>query len=95
MRNLALAILVLAVTTVGVILGIDNQTPLSVRFLNLEGPQWPAFWWLGAAFATGLLLGVALCAASLVRGRLNRRMLRRSLRQREVELDRLGDFGHE
>ena len=95
MRNLALAVLLLAVVAAGVILGIDNQTPLTVRFLNREGPEWPAFWWLCAAFGAGLLLGVALCAASLVRGRLNQRLLRRSLRQREDEVARLGDFPHE
>ena len=94
-RNLALAIVLLAVVTVAVILGIDNQTPLTVRFLNRVSPEWPAFWWLCMAFGCGLLLGVTLCAASLVRGRLNQRLLRRSLHQREVEIDRLGDLRHE
>ena len=78
-RNLALAIVLLAVVTVAVILGIDNQTPMAVRFLNRVSPEWPVFWWLCAAFGGGLLLGVTLCAASLVRSRLNQRLLRRSL----------------
>lgn len=94
-RNLALGVVLLAVVTVAVILGIDNQTPLAVRFLNRVSPEWPAFWWLCAAFGCGLLLGVTLCAASLVRGRLNQRQLRRSLHQRELEIDRLGDLRHE
>lgn len=94
-RNLALAVVLLAVVTVAVILGIDNQTPLAVRFLNQVSPEWPAFWWLCAAFGCGLLLGVTLCAASLVRSRFNQRMLRRSLHQRELEIDRLGDLRHE
>ena len=94
-RNLALAVVLFAVVTVAVILGIDNQTPLAVRFLNRVSPDWPAFWWLCAAFSCGLLLGVTLCAASLVRGRFNQRLLRRSLHQRELELDRLGDLRRE
>ncbi|MCY3841816.1 MAG: lipopolysaccharide assembly protein LapA domain-containing protein [Gammaproteobacteria bacterium] len=106
-RNVALAIVLLAVVTVAVILGIDNQAPMTVRFLNQVSPEWPAFWWLCAAFGCGLLLGVLLCAASLVRSRLSQRMLRRSLRQREPsagereglaprmkepEIDRLSDL---
>ncbi|MDE0038635.1 MAG: LapA family protein [Gammaproteobacteria bacterium] len=83
MRNVALAILLLVVVTVAVILGLDNQTPISVHFLDRASPEWPAFWWLCAAFGAGLLLGVTLCAASLVRSRFNQRLLRRSLQQRE------------
>ena len=83
MRNVTLVVVLLAVVTVAVILGVDNQTPMAVRFLNRVSPEWPAFWWLCAAFGCGLLLGVMLCAASLVRSRLNQRLLRRSLRQQE------------
>lgn len=95
LRNLALAIVLLAVVTTAVILGIDNQTPMTVRFLNQVSPEWPAFWWLCAAFGCGVLLGVTLCAASLIRSRFNQRLLRRSLHQREAELDRLSDFPHD
>ncbi|MCY3620089.1 MAG: LapA family protein [Gammaproteobacteria bacterium] len=82
-RNIALVVVLLAVVTVAVILGVDNQTPVAVRFLNRVSPEWPVFWWLCAAFGCGLLLGVVLCAASLVRSRLNQRLLRRSLRRLE------------
>ena len=82
-RNVALAIVLLVVVTVAVILGLDNQTPMTVHFLNRASPAWPAFWWLCAAFGCGLLLGVLLCSASLVRSWLNLRLLRRSLRLRE------------
>lgn len=95
LRNLALALVLLAVFTVAVILGIDNQTPMAVRFLDRATPEWPAFWWLCAAFGIGLLLGVTLCAASLVRSRFSQRLLRRSLHQRDLEIDRLGDLRHE
>lgn len=82
-RNVVLVAVLLAVVTLAVILGIDNQTPMAVRFLDRASPEWPAFWWLCAAFGCGLLLGLTLCAASLVRSRFEQRMLRRSLRQRE------------
>lgn len=94
-RNLTLAIVLLAVVTVAVILGVDNQTPMTVRLLDRESPEWPAFWWLCTAFGCGLLLGVTLCAASLVRSRFNQRLLRRSLKQRQLEIDRLSDLRHE
>ena len=94
-RNLALAVVLLAVVTVAVILGVDNQAPMAVRFLNRVSPEWPAFWWLCAAFGCGLLLGMTVCTASLVRSRFNQRLLRRSLHQRELEIDRLGDRPHE
>ena len=90
LRNFSLAVVLLAVVGVSVVLAIDNQTPLAVRFLNKESPPWPASWWLCLAFASGMLVGLALCASSLVRSRFNQRSLRRSLRQRELELDQLG-----
>ena len=95
LRNLILGLVLLAVVTAAVILGLDNQAPMTVRFLNQVSPEWPAFWWLCATFGGGVLLGVSLCAASLVRGRFNQRLLRRSLHQQEVELDRLRDSQHE
>ena len=94
-RNLALVAVFLAVVTVAVILGIDNQTPMAVRFLNRASPEWPAFWWLCAAFGCGLLLGLTLGAASLVRSRFNQRLLRRSLHRRDLEIDRMGDLRQE
>ena len=80
-RNLVLAIVLLAVVAVAVILGIDNQASMTVRFLNRVSPSWPSFWWLCAAFGCGLLLGMTACAASLLRCRFNQRLLRRSLQQ--------------
>ena len=94
-RNVALVVVLLAVVTFAVILGIDNQTPMAVRFLNRVSPEWPAFSWLCAAFGGGLVLGVALCAGSLVRSRFNQRLLRRSLHQREAEIGRLRDSQHD
>ncbi len=95
LRNIVLAVVLLGVIAIGLILGIDNQTPMTVRFLNYQGPQWPSFWWLLAAFGSGTLLGLALCAASLLRNRVSQRRLRRSLRRSELELDQLrGDFRH-
>lgn len=87
-----LTAVLLTVVAAGIILGIDNQTPLTVRFLN-TGAEWPAFWWLAAAFACGVLLALSLCAASLARNRFNQRSLRRALRRRQLELDRLRDQG--
>ena len=83
LRRFALVVVLLAVVTLAVIFGIDNQTPMTVHFLDRASPEWPASWWLGAAFGCGLLLGMALCAASLVRSRFNQRRLRRYVHQRE------------
>ena len=91
LRNLVIVAILLAVVLAGVLLGIDNQTPLTVRFLDRESAAWPVVWWLTAAFALGLLVGLALCAASLVRGRLNERRLRWSLRQHQREIDGLNE----
>lgn len=95
LRNLSLTVVLVAVVGGGTILAVDNQTPMTVRFLNQEGPKWPVFWWLYLAFAGGVLLGLALCTASLVRGRWNQRSLRRSLRQQERKLDLRDDFPHQ
>ena len=89
LRNLVLIAMLLVIVLAGVLLGIDNQTPMTLKFLDRETPEWPLFWWLCAAFGLGALVGLGLCSAGLLRGRVKQRRLRRTLRQREAEIDRL------
>ena len=70
----------------GMVLAIDNHTPVTLRFLNKESPELAVFWWLYAAFLFGALVGFALCSLGFVRGKLQERRLESSLARREREL---------
>jgi uncharacterized integral membrane protein len=66
-----------------------NQEPISLKFVTWQTPQLSVFWWLLAAFSTGVLLG--LVGISVVRARLglkNRSLVKR-LEASERELRRL------
>lgn len=80
------AILLLALVLVGLLLGIDNHSEVSLRFLNKESPSLPVFWWLYAAFLGGVIAGAALCGTGLLRGKIHERRLKRRLAERERQL---------
>ena len=87
-RAKALAAIVTLVVLIlcGMVLGIDNHTPVALRFLNKESAELAVFWWLYAAFLSGALVGFALCSLGFVRGKLHERRLRSTLAHREREL---------
>ena len=94
-KNALLLVGLLVVIVVGLLLGIDNHTPLRLRLLDMQSVELAVFWWLYAAFASGLALGVAACFSSALRGKLNERRLKRALAQCERELARLQEGSHE
>lgn len=80
-----------AVVFIGFLLHLDNATPVPLRLLGSETEPAPVYWWLYAAFASGLVFGALLCSFAHVRGKLAERRLRKTLGQREAELSRLRD----
>lgn len=66
-----------------------NQEPLSLRFLNWQTPALSVFWWLLAAFAGGLLLGLLGITVVSARHRLRERGLTKRLNQAQTELQRV------
>lgn len=78
----------LAVAFFGFLLSLDNATPVALRILHRETTPQPVYWWLYAAFAGGLLVGLAVCFSAYLRWRFAARRLRRTLREREAELMR-------
>lgn len=89
LRRVCIAAAVLAVVFTGFLLSVDNATPVALRLLQRETEPVPVYWWLYAAFASGLFVGLALCLSSYLRGRIGERRLRKTLREREQELARL------
>lgn len=83
LRRILLGLLLLVVVALGLLAGVDNPTPVALRFLGLETPALPVFWWLHAAFAGGAFVGCGLCGAALGRAKLRERRLRRALAARE------------
>ena len=90
-RTLAVAVAAVVLMSLGVVLGIDNHTPVTLRFLNKESPELAVFWWLYTAFLLGALVGFTLCALGFVRSKLNERRLRSTLARRNRELAELRD----
>ena len=66
-----------------------NQQPLSLHFLNWQTPTVSVFWWLLAAFAAGLLLGLLGITVVSARHRLRERGLNKRLHQAQTELQRV------
>lgn len=83
LKRILLGLLLLGVVALGLLVGVDNHIAVALRFLDLETPALPVFWWLYAAFASGALVGCALCGTALGRAKLRERRLRRTLAARE------------
>ncbi len=66
-----------------------NQEPIALKFVNWHTPQVSVFWWLLAAFGTGLLLGLLGITIARARLGLKNRSLVRRLEASERELRRL------
>ena len=90
-RAFVVAVAAVVLILLGVVLGIDNHTPVTLRFLNKESAELAVFWWLYAAFLLGTLVGFALCSFGFVRGKLNERRLKGTLARRDRELAELRD----
>ena len=93
LKAVLLAISLLALVLLGLLLGVDNHTPVALRFLNKETPALAVFWWLYAAFLGGVAAGFAICFGGLLRARLGERRLKRQLADRERQLNTLRGEG--
>ena len=90
-RALLVSVVVVGLVLLGIVLGIDNHTPVTLRFLNKESPELAVFWWLYTAFLIGALVGFVMCSLSFVRGKLHERRLKSTLARRDRELSALRD----
>ena len=85
-KAFGLGIALLLVVLAGVLLWVENHTPVSLRLLRWHSPELPILVWLYGTFSLGVLTGFALCSFGFVRGKLEQRRLKHSLRDREREL---------
>ena len=69
LKRLLLGAAALALFVLSAALLIDNAAPMSLRLLAWETPPAPAFAWLLAAFAAGLIVSSLLGALSRLRRR--------------------------
>ena len=90
-KAVAVVAAALVLVLVGAVLYVDNNTPVALRLLDRESPPLAVFVWLYLAFGCGAAAGFALCFFGFVRGKLEVRRLKRSLRDQEHELNRLRD----
>ena len=78
LKSALVLLLLLALVLLGLLLGVDNDTPVVLRFLNRESPELPVLWWLFGAFLAGTLAGLLICGLGRVRSKLGERRLQRS-----------------
>jgi uncharacterized integral membrane protein len=84
-----LAALFLGVALLGLLAMMDNDTQVSLRFLDWSTPALSIYWWLLAALLIGASLGWTASAAGSVRTRLAKRQMRRELARSRSEVERL------
>lgn len=89
LKNLLWILLAVFLAGMSALAFIDNPTPVSLRFLGLETPPVPVFWWLLGALIIGTVGGFVLCLGGFVRGKVTQRQLRRELDQNKQELHRI------
>jgi uncharacterized membrane protein YciS (DUF1049 family) len=85
---LVLALLVFLFSVLAV-----NQDVIALQFVTWRTPEISMFWWLLAAFALGLLLGLLGVAWSTARLSLRNRRLTRRLGAAETELGKARQAG--
>lgn len=78
LKSALIAVVLLALVLIGLLLGVDNNTPIALRFLNKESPELPVLWWLFGAFLAGTLVGLLISALGRLRGKLGERRPERS-----------------
>lgn len=78
LKSALIAVVLLALLLIGLLLGVDNNTPIALRFLNKESPELPVLWWLFGTFLAGALVGLLIGALGRLRGKLSERHRERS-----------------
>jgi len=93
-QTLRRLLIALTVLFVGLLAAVAvNQTPVTLRFLLWQTPEWSVFWWLLIAFALGVLLGYSLALFRTIPVRLQQRQLRKTLAASQTEVERLKTSG--
>ncbi len=90
-----LGVLFVGVTLLGLLAMMDNDTQVSLHFLEWKTPELSIYWWLLTAMLINALLGWTASAAASVRTRLAQRQTRRELTQSRDEVKRLRNVSFE
>lgn len=72
LKSALIVLVLLALVLIGLLLGVDNNTPIALRFLNKESAELPVLWWLFGTFLAGTLTGLLLGALGRMRGKRSR-----------------------
>lgn len=89
LRILAKLSLLFVLLVIGILAGIDNSEPVSLRFLDWHTPQASVFAWVLGALILGILVGMALSTGVNLRSTWRARSARRQLELTEREVQQL------
>lgn len=79
--------LLLVVFLVVLVAASENDTEVSLVFIDYRTAEWPVSWWMLAAFVIGLFLGSALNLFSNTKLRLKHRVAEKKVVETARELD--------
>lgn len=79
LRSLGTILLLLCLLALGLLLGIDNSSPVRLSFLDWRSPELPLFLWICLALIAGILIGSGISMLFGVRHRLARSRAERQL----------------
>lgn len=88
-KKLLLAVLMLCILAVGILLGMDNQQPITLRFLDWQTPETSLYFWLLISLAIGFLAGSLLSAVGLMKQALRIRKLENLLTQSKQQVQNI------
>ena len=89
---IVLVVLFLGAAVISAVAFIDNETAVSLRFLQWQTPVISIYWWLLLSLFVGFLLGNLVSYTGSFKIRLSERKARRELVNTEQELQRLKDL---
>lgn len=87
-RKLILAVLVILLLLIALIFSLNNNTAVSIQFLNYQTPEVGLAVWLIGALVIGALLGLLVGSLSSFRSGRKRKHLEKKLARSEKALER-------
>ena len=89
-NNVLSILIILFILVIGIIVGIDNNTPQHLTLMQWKSPELPLYQWLLLFFAIGFLFGLVAMLRPMIRLQFQRGKLQRELKKAKANAP-LGD----
>ena len=89
-KNVLSILFILFIVVIGIVVGIDNNSPQHLTLLQWQSPELPLYQWLLLFFAGGFLFGLVAMLRPLIRMRFQFGKVQRELKKAKANAP-LGD----